>query len=175
MSFILDALRKSESERQREAAASLSRAPHAIVRNRVPIWTWLLIGGLLVALVALLTAWWGSAERDIPTAGQSVPVTAIGATSEIEIQASPIPEPVAVVPPRLRSIGELATFDASLPTYRLELLAFDSQNPAAGSAWINGRRYFIGEQIVGGPDLVEVRSDGVVLAYAGEHFLLTTR
>jgi len=175
MSFILDALRKSESERQREATASLSRAPLAIVRHRIPIWTWFLIGLLLLALVALTAAWWRGDESGVAATAQSVqPATEVVAAPN-EIEPARVLDSAVVDPPRLRSINELARFDPSLPSFRLELLAYNGQDPASGSAWINGRRYLVGERIAGGPDLVEVREDGVVLAHAGEHFLLTTR
>ena len=175
MSFILDALRKSESERQREASPSLSRAPLAIVRHRIPIWTWFLIGLLLLALLALTAAWWRSDESNVPTTAQSESPSTIVTASPSESQPTPIQESAVVTPPRVRSIAELATLDPNLPSFRLEVLAYNGEDPTSGSAWINGRRYFIGERVVGGPELVEVRSDGVVLAYASEHFLLTTR
>lgn len=175
MSFILDALRKSENERRREAVASLSRAPLAIVRHRIPVWTWFLIGLLLLALLALTAAWWRSDESVAPAMARSEPSSTIVNAPPVENQQAPVLASEVVTPPRLRSIAELATIDPSLPSFRLELLAYNGQDPASGSAWINGRRYIVGERITGGPELVEVRPDGVVLAYASEHFLLTTR
>lgn len=58
MSFILDALRKSESERQREAPPSPTRIPAAVPRAGLPAWVWLVIGTLSVAVVAIGIAWW---------------------------------------------------------------------------------------------------------------------
>lgn len=61
MSFILDALRKSESERQREAPPSPTRIPLAVARAGLPAWVWLVIGALSVTVLAIGAAWWRSA------------------------------------------------------------------------------------------------------------------
>lgn len=185
MSFILDALRKSESERQRESAPSLSRAPLAQVRHRVPVWTWLVIVVLVAASLALGAAWFQSIELGsgdeavtrLPTASEVAAVepaaTDAGAGSDAAIP--PVTLPAASAGSRIRSINDLATFGPNLPDYRLELLAYNSAEPAASWARINGRRYEAGDRIGGGPEIVELRSDGVVLGYAGERFLLTAR
>ena len=57
MSFILDALRKSESERQREAPPSPTRIPLAVARAGLPAWVWLVIGALSVTVLAIGAAW----------------------------------------------------------------------------------------------------------------------
>lgn len=53
MSFILDALRKSEHERRMETAPDIMHAPVAVSRQRLPVWAVFLIGGLAAALVAV--------------------------------------------------------------------------------------------------------------------------
>jgi hypothetical protein len=85
------------------------------------------------------------------------------------------PAPQSLVPPPLRSIRELPGYAPNLPRLRIELLAYDGRDPAGGSAWINGERYFVGDRVANGPELIEVRPDGVILGYSGERFLLTTR
>ena len=178
MSFILDALRKSESERQREASARLSRAPLATVRHRVPAWAWLLIAMLSVGMVALAIAWWQSMPAR-PTIAPPVSFESGSVTPPVQPAATPLPatepEVLPTTPLGLAPISELRVIEPGLPEYRLELIANNNQNPAQGSAWINGRRYYIGERIGSGPELVEVRPDSVVLAYGGMRFLLTTR
>ena len=51
MSFILDALRKSEHERQRGAVPGISHVPLAAPRREVPRWAFGVIGMLAVAVI----------------------------------------------------------------------------------------------------------------------------
>lgn len=53
MSFILDALKKSEIERQRQATPGLMDAPAALRRGRLPLWA-MLLGGLLAINIVVL-------------------------------------------------------------------------------------------------------------------------
>ena len=135
-----------------------------------------MISVLSLALIALAAAFWRSDQGALPATARNTPPPATTARPAAEENQQTISSAPAVdTPPRIRSIGELASFDASLPAFRLELLAYNSSDPANSSAWINGRRYRVGERLANGPELVEVRSDSVVLSFAGEHFLLTTR
>lgn len=180
MSFILDALRKSESERQREAAPSLARAPLAAVRRETPPWVWLVLVLLLVALAAVAAAWWQSAGEGRAVAGPAAAVTAPpaasadrrsdGAAAATAAEARPA---AADSPPR--PVRELARIEPGLPAYGLDFVAYNSADPASSSAWINGERYRPGEQIGSGPELVEIRPDSVILAWAGERFILSVR
>jgi len=54
MSFILDALKKSELERQRQSGPGLLEMPIAARRRRVPVWAWVLAGLLCVNVAVLL-------------------------------------------------------------------------------------------------------------------------
>jgi hypothetical protein len=180
MSFILDALKKSESERQREAAPSLAHAPLAVSRRETPNWVWLVIALLSLALIASGTAWWRNANSDATArAGRVAEVSAPQFTADGDESAAIEParpaNAAADAVPRIQSVSEFGDIDPGLENLRLELLAFNSSEPALGSAWINGRRYFPGERISSGPELIEVRVDGVLLAYRGERFLLVVR
>jgi general secretion pathway protein B len=53
MSFILDALRKSEHERRLETAPDIMQAPVAVPQQHVPAWAIVLMAGLAAALVAV--------------------------------------------------------------------------------------------------------------------------
>jgi general secretion pathway protein B len=54
MSFILDALKKSELERQRQSTPGLMEMPAAARRRGVPVWVWVLVGLLCVTVAVLL-------------------------------------------------------------------------------------------------------------------------
>jgi general secretion pathway protein B len=54
MSFILDALKKSESDRQRQNAPDISDVPVGRSERATPRWLWLLIGLLVVNLSVLV-------------------------------------------------------------------------------------------------------------------------
>lgn len=67
MSFILDALRKSEHERQRGAVPGISHVPLAVPRREVPAWVFGVIGVLALAVVGLGGAWWLSSRESPET------------------------------------------------------------------------------------------------------------
>ena len=199
MSFILDALRKSESERQREAAPVLARTPFALIRRETPLWSRLVIASLSLALIGVGTAWWlrqpaadaGGATTGADSANAAptgsltnpaggAPPTAAGDTPSAArasaattgygpgTVAGTAADATAGVTDEPRPIEELRQIEPSLPEYRLSLLATDS-------AYIDGRRYALGQRIGGGPEVVAVRPDGVVLAWLGERYLLPLR
>ncbi len=53
MSFILDALKKSETERQEQATAEFATVPRASGEAQTPRWMWVLIGLLVVNVVVV--------------------------------------------------------------------------------------------------------------------------
>ncbi len=94
MSFILDALRKSESERQREALPSVMRMPGPAEPARLPRWAAGTMAGLGLAIVGLGVAWWLSAHPAArfasvpagtePSASLAAPAPAGGASPAAE-------------------------------------------------------------------------------------------
>ena len=54
MSFILDALKKSETERQQQSQAEFSSVPASVAGPRAPRWLWVLAGLLAVNVIAML-------------------------------------------------------------------------------------------------------------------------
>lgn len=112
MSFILDALRKSEHERQRSEVPSLSQVPLAAPQPRLPTWVLAVIGVLVAAVLALGGAWWQSTR--VPAES-----TAAAPTVERSVELPPpslrsAPPPQAA-PSRPQETGEpsLATAAAS--------------------------------------------------------------
>ncbi len=138
MSFILDALRKSDAERQRGVAPGLADVRYAAGRSRRNIWIPLLVV-VLVANIGFM-AWQWNAARNQPApvpaeavsqvAPQVVPLTAPSATPASAPVAAPpaVPEVRAlaretapatpVAPPEVESdlpAGGLAVEEAAVP------------------------------------------------------------
>jgi general secretion pathway protein B len=78
MSFILDALKKSETDRQRQSAPALFEVKVAAPRRRVPPWT-IAVGGLLVLNIAFL-AWYLLRNPAVPAPAPAPTAAAASAT-----------------------------------------------------------------------------------------------
>jgi general secretion pathway protein B len=95
VSFILDALRKSEHERQRSEVPGLSQVPLAAPQPRLPGWALAVIGVLVVAVLLLGGAWWQSTRvsADLaaaaPTVERSVELPAPSVRSTAPAQVAP--------------------------------------------------------------------------------------
>jgi general secretion pathway protein B len=113
VSFILDALRKSEHERQRSALPGLSQIPQATPATQLPRWALIVIGVLGVTVLALGGAWWQStrAPTESATASGSAPSMV---ERNVELPP-PAPAPVrpltpsALTPPRQTALATAAT------------------------------------------------------------------
>lgn len=79
MSFILDALRKSESERQRDAEPNVTRIPEAVAVPKLPLWATGTITALVLGVGALGVALWLTAGR--PTADETAPAGSAASAS----------------------------------------------------------------------------------------------
>ena len=90
MSFILDALRKSEDERRRDAVPGISRAPMAVPRDQLPRWALGVMAALTVCVLALGAAWWASQrtggipDSASPAAATATPPPADSAVPAVE-------------------------------------------------------------------------------------------
>ena len=93
MSFILDALRKSEHERQRGAVPGISNVPFAVPQRETPRWMLALLAALAVAVIALGGAWWRSARVD-SRAAESVASVPLESPATVPASSAP-PPPVA--------------------------------------------------------------------------------
>jgi general secretion pathway protein B len=111
MSFILDALRKSEHERQRSAVPGLAQVPSATANPEVPRWVLPVIGVLVVTVLVLGGAWWQSTRgADVTTA------TAATSTRTVELP-QPTPQPSATLaPPAAALRAPLADATQPLPS-----------------------------------------------------------
>lgn len=95
MSFILDALKKSERERERQQQPTMMDLPYGRHRRSQPLWLLAVIGLLLLNCALLLALWWRG-HRDEP----QVPAAAAHAG------AAP-PGPPVIMAPRAAEVRPL--------------------------------------------------------------------
>ena len=92
MSFILDALRKSETERQQQAGGEFSSVPSSSGESQSPKWLWMLALLLLVNVVVLL----GILLRPDAAPDDEAPATTAPAAVEtMPVEAEPAQQQVA--------------------------------------------------------------------------------
>jgi general secretion pathway protein B len=99
VSFILDALRKSEHERQRSAVPGLSQVPLATPQAQMPRWALGVIGVLGAAVLALGGAWFYSARA--PAESPASPPPTVERSVELPPPAPLTPAPQQAAPSRL--------------------------------------------------------------------------
>jgi len=96
MSFILDALKKSESERHRQSGPVLMDVRIAAPRRRIPPWAWVIAAVLVVNLAVLAWVLWLSpAHRGEVVAPAVVATTTPPAAPTAALPAAPAPAPGA--------------------------------------------------------------------------------
>lgn len=91
MSYILDALKKSESERQRQNAPGFADVPAQTRQRGTPIWIWLVSGLLLInaTILAVLLARGFFATPAEPAVRVTLPLTSLPVTAPAAVQARP--------------------------------------------------------------------------------------
>jgi general secretion pathway protein B len=85
MSFILDALKKSETDRQRQTAPALFEVKVAAPRRRFPVWAIAL--GVLLGVNLLVVVWFLSRQPAAPAVPESAAIG--GAAKQAETPAAP--------------------------------------------------------------------------------------
>ncbi len=199
MSFILDALKKSETERQNQGKAEFAAVPSSADGPRAPRWVWPLGALLAVNLVVLL----GLLMRDeapsvVPAHGDlSRTVEQADAdTSFAErvaeartnqprrhvdtaaVPAEDVVAPAADPPVPAASLQFLPTaiqlrVDGTLQMAELHLdIHVYSDAPADRFVFINMAKHRENSQLVEGPLVKEITREGVILSYRGTDFLL---
>jgi general secretion pathway protein B len=103
MSYILEALKKSQAERQLGSAPTLHAVPvgavpiDAAARNRKPLW--LALAGAVIVVALALLAWRMQAPAVRPAAVLAAPApTMVAPPAPLAVAPTPAP-PLAVVPP----------------------------------------------------------------------------
>ncbi len=194
MSFILDALRKSENERQQSAVPGISDVPTVVHDARVPKWVLGVIATLSAGILVLGWAWWQSSgesnvanvrpSRVLPQAQTIPPANPAGTvrnlarepgagTAPASQQTTPAPEPniatMVIGPPTMM---ELLATGTVLPQMTLELHVY-SRTPAQRFIRINSASYREGDVLSEGPRVVSITQEGVILDSRGQEFLLS--
>lgn len=121
MSIILDALRKSESERLREAEAHRAELPRARGRARMPWWVWA-VALLLVANITLLL--WLVLRPAAPTASAAAGLPGSRQVRDLERLAATGTE----------TTGSAAASGARRPTPDIPPAQFPVRNPEPAAA-----------------------------------------
>jgi len=139
MSFILDALKKSEAERQRQAGPTLLELRITRPRRRYPLWSWL-VGALLAANAAVLLTFLvrrpvaapagrlGSVTAAAPAAGAAASAAPVG-----PVPATPTPAAIARPVPAAQA-GEATTAAPSQHDVAQTRIPPLAAQPAQGAA-----------------------------------------
>ena len=193
MSFILDALKKSENERQEQSSVEFSSVPSSSGGAGPARWLWI-FGALLLINFAVLI---GILMKPAATSSaiKLEPEAAVMQESRsfeeqvavaIDDQAEQAPPPVAALVPAKPIVNRTSnTSVAIVPTIdelrlegslqiaemHLDIHVF-SASPAERFVFINMNKHREGSRTAAGPVVREIRADGVVLEYQGRVFLL---
>jgi len=197
MSFILDALKKSETERQQQTGAEFSNVPSSPGESQSLKWLWFLGLLLLVNVVVLIGILMGPDDEPQTTQPSgTIPIeqTPVAEPSfeekvaeakqnqppqiEAAVATEPQAQPAAVRPANRTSGGRVLTIDEVRLNGTLELtdLHLDihvySDAPAERFVFINMTKHREQSQLDEGPRVVEITPDGVILEHQGTTFLL---
>ncbi len=199
MSFILDALKKSETERQRQNAPGFADVPEATDPPRAPRWLWILGGLLAVNLIVLL----GVMLRPevLPQTAGDQPANPVDALDTAPERSASFSEMVveakkkqanadpdlakaeglaneAPVEARPELAAPVATFNELrangtivLPDLHLDIHVY-SAKPAERFVFVNMNKYRERATLTEGPLVKEITPDGVILEHLGNGFLL---
>jgi len=121
MSFILDALKKSEIERQRQSVPGLIDVPSATRRRAIPAWVWVLAGLLGINMAVLLVL---LLRSPAPPASHAR-IAAAGAQVR-ELRDAPV---IAAGPPAAAQAPDHFSPLDNAPVYAPEIPVPDSTTP----------------------------------------------
>ncbi len=199
MSFILDALRKSETDRQQKGSAEFAGVPTSSGRREgPPVWLWVVAVLLLVNLAVLVGVFLrpdgapptqtavqaveapaATEPADDDRFAERVEVARRNAPPREEAPPTPAKRPAARAPATattnalaLPTIHELrANGTVNLPDLHVDIHVY-SESPEDRFVFINMVKHNEGSRLPEGPLVSEITPDGVVLNQAGTVFLL---
>lgn len=182
MSYILDALRKSDQQRQRDLApppaSPLSERTRILEFAGIPLW--LRYGLPALALLALgiligeLRSGTLPAEVTVqpPPALQSTHIASEKTQTTIALAPSPASEKLSsneksMPSPREKAVASSPVVPEEMPVISITVHAY-AEVPAERMARINGLLLHEGDIIAPGLKLQQITSDGVVLDFRGQ-------
>jgi general secretion pathway protein B len=181
MSFILDALKKSETDRQQHGPAEFAGVPTSNGRQRAPRWLWVLGVLLAINLAVLLGLLLRPEVAVTPTPNQAAAVEGdVFAASTPTTAAPRSPLSSAAPPARNQSASTaslpmihevLADGTVTLPALHVDIHVF-AEAPEDRFVFINMNKQVEGSRLAEGPVVEEITTDGVVLNYNGTSFVL---
>lgn len=198
MSFILDALKKSETERQQQTGAEFSNVPSRSGEPQSLKWLWILGLLLLVNIAFLLVILLHPNDAaDTPQVVEEVPLAQAEIAEpsfEAQIAAAKQSQPALADPVLDESQPQIAQAAAQpvVPSNRGRVLTIDevrlngslqmsdlhldihvySENPSERFVFINMTKHREQSQLDEGPAVVEITPEGVILEHQGTTFLL---
>ncbi len=189
MSFILDALRKSETERQQQSGAEFSSIPSSSRDPQSFKWLWFL-GLLLLVNIAVLIGILMRPDKapDVAAIIDETPVEQVQVAEPSfaeKINAAKQNQPLQTEPPvsapspaapikrgRVLTIDEVRV-NGTLQITDLHLdIHVYSDDPAERFVFINMAKHREQSKLEEGPVVVEITPDGVILEHQGTTFLL---
>ncbi len=192
MSFILDALKKSEAERQRQDAPGIANVPDGSARKSSHKWIWLVALLLSINLAALIGVLY-MANRGVEPAVTTAPLPAENIEQSSASFSAIVAEAKRTQPERsgsatapstvdtlpMSAVNEsFSTFDdlraqgaLSLPDLHLDIHVYSGQ-PSERFVFINMTKYKESSKLSEGPVVKQITPEGVVLGHQGTDFLL---
>lgn len=184
MSYILDALKKSDQERQRQQGPTLATIQRPVrSAGRPGRWALALAGLAILACLVAVSVWW---YRPIPAPEPSqVPSPSQAATthSEVSSEAAALAADAAAEP----TVDDLDGADMAAPTVafgdlpdnirnQIPALTFSfhvySDKAESRTIIINNRRVREGDNVLQNLQLLEITPQGVVLNWKGHPFFI---
>jgi general secretion pathway protein B len=200
MSYILDALKKSDQQRQRGATPTLPSAQATMAAPKQPVSLYYGVLAVILLGAGIAIGWlhpWNAEQAStkppvarpaIADPGQTVQ-TAPAAQAEMadkSQQAWPAPAPTAAAAPTVLPAGSANAgqvlpmselpfeIQRELPTMTIQLHSYSSKS-AGSLVSINSRMLKEGDSLSPGLKLEQITQDGVIFSYKGYRFLFGIR
>ncbi|MCK4502523.1 MAG: general secretion pathway protein GspB [Desulfuromonadales bacterium] len=192
MSFILEALKKSENKRRGKSGQSSPTIHELVSPRRGKSRGWVVAVVLLLAVNSAILLWFYGTNTQVRTTKVELSPL-VSATTVIrkptpvavvvEKKRSPDVSPVVnTALPVLRSESKIYSISQlpgaiknRLPTMKMALHAFNRENSNASLVQLNDRILREGDEVASHLVLEQITADGVVLHYDGYRFLVPRR